>query len=54
MWGIRIPTALVLVSHLGLRGVWIAMCAELCIRGVLFLIRLLREKWIDKNIAKIV
>lgn len=48
MWGVRITTASFLAPRIGLYGVWIAMCAELCIRGVLFLIRLLREKWLDQ------
>lgn len=47
MWGVRIVAAALLAPHLGLAGVWIAMCAELCVRGVLFLIRLLREKWLE-------
>ncbi len=50
MWGIRITTALILTPYLGLHGVWIAMCVELCIRGILFLIRLMREKWLNKKI----
>ncbi len=50
MWGIRITTALVLVPYFGLHGVWIAMCVELCVRGILFLIRLMREKWLNKKV----
>lgn len=46
MWGIRITTASILAPRLGLYGVWIAMCVELNIRGILFLIRLFREKWL--------
>lgn len=38
MWLVRIPLAFVLSLSLGLRGVWIAMCIELCVRGVLFII----------------
>ncbi|MCI8419185.1 MAG: hypothetical protein HFF79_01585, partial [Oscillospiraceae bacterium] len=34
----------------GLAGVWAAMCGELCVRGLLFLVRLLRGRWLDKNI----
>lgn len=48
MWGIRITMALLLVPRIGLKGFWIAMCTELCVRGILFLIRLLREKWLEK------
>lgn len=46
MWGIRITMAAFLAPRIGLAGVWIAMCVELCIRGILFLIRLFREKWL--------
>lgn len=46
MWGIRITMAAFLAPRIGLTGVWIAMCVELCIRGILFLIRLFREKWL--------
>lgn len=46
MWGVRLSLSVLLASHLGLVGVWIAMCVELCFRGLLFLIRLHREKWI--------
>lgn len=48
MWGIRITMAAFLAPHIGLTGVWIAMCVELCIRGILFLIRLFREKWLGE------
>lgn len=37
MWAIRIPLAMYLSPGMGLAGVWLAMCIELCIRGVLFL-----------------
>ncbi len=45
MWVVRIPISAFLASKLGLRGVWIAMCAELCFRGVIFLIRLFGKRW---------
>ena len=48
MWIIRLPLAAYLAPRLGLRGVWIAMCIELCIRGVLFLIRLRGKRWMEK------
>ena len=38
MWGIRIPLSVFLLPGLGLRGVWIAMCAELIARGIIFLV----------------
>ncbi len=48
IWGVRIPLAAWLAVSMGLKGVWLAMCIELCFRGLIFLIRLLRGKWIVK------
>ena len=48
MWAVRLPLAAFLAPRLGLRGVWIAMCVELSIRGILFLVRLARKKWLKK------
>lgn len=44
MWCVRIPLAAFLAPRFGLQGVWIAMCIELCVRGVLFLVRLAGKK----------
>lgn len=52
MWGVRITASLLLAPRLGLRGVWIAMCGELCVRGVLFLARLLRGKWLTRALEQ--
>ena len=52
MWGVRITVAAFLAPRLGLAGVWLAMCAELCVRGILFLVRLLRERWLENNFIK--
>lgn len=49
IWGVRITAAYLLAPHLGLIGVWAAMCGELCFRGVLFLVRLWREKWLERG-----
>ena len=49
MWCIRLTLAFLLASRLGLMGVWGAMCCELSIRGLLFLIRLARGKWLEKG-----
>lgn len=40
IWIVRIGLALILVDRLGLMGMWIAMTVELCVRGILMLIRL--------------
>ncbi len=42
MWAVRIPIAALLAPVIGLTGVWLGMCIELCFRGALFLIRLYR------------
>lgn len=41
VWAVRIPMAAFLGARYGLKGAWIAMCTELCVRGTLFLIRLI-------------
>jgi putative MATE family efflux protein len=46
MWGIRLTLAWLLSRSIGLDGVWIAMAIELSCRGIIFLIRLKREKWL--------
>lgn len=46
IWAVRLPLAALLVPHYGLQGVWIAMSIELCFRGTIFLVRLLRERWL--------
>lgn len=51
IWCVRIPLAVILAASTGLRGVWIAMCLELCFRGTIFLVRLYREKWLMRHKA---
>lgn len=46
IWVVRLSLAALLAPVLGLKGVWIAMCVELCFRGVIFLIRLFKGKWL--------
>lgn len=48
IWAVRLSLAALLAPSLGLKGVWIAMCVELCFRGVIFLVRLQREQWMRK------
>ena len=45
MWLVRLTLAWWLAPQYGLAGVWVAMCAELCFRGLIFLIRLKWGKW---------
>jgi len=50
MWGVRITLSLVLVPSFGLHGVWLAMAAELCVRGILFIARVYRGRWLGKKV----
>ena len=52
MWGIRITLAFALYRSMGLHGVWTAMTVELFCRGTLYLIRVLRGKWLDMKVIK--
>lgn len=45
IWLVRVPLSWWLSQSMGLRGVWIAMCIELCFRGTIFLLRLFLSKW---------
>ena len=45
IWAVRLLLAALLAPTLGLKGVWIAMCVELCFRGLIFLVRLKQERW---------
>lgn len=40
IWAVRLTLAALLAPTMGLHGVWIAMCVELCFRGTIFLVRL--------------
>lgn len=39
IWGVRLTLSVLLVDQWGLKGVWFAMCMELCVRGLLLLYR---------------
>lgn len=52
MWCIRLTMAYALASRYGLKGVWFAMATELTARGILFLIRLMRGKWLNRPAIK--
>ena len=46
MWIVRILPAIFLVKVYGLVGFWIAMAVELTFRGIIFLVRIARGKWL--------
>ncbi len=56
IWVVRLSLAALLVGSMGLRGVWIAMCVELCFRGTIFLILLFSPRYYirqkDKSIMQ--
>ena len=51
MWLVRILPAIFLVKIYGLTGFWIAMATELTFRGIIFLIRLARGRWLKQAIS---
>ncbi len=46
IWAVRLTLAAALAPTMGLKGVWLAMCIELCFRGAIFLVRLRRGRWL--------
>lgn len=50
IWLVRVPLAAWLAPTMGLKGVWLAMCIELCFRGVIFLWRLISGAWLKKGL----
>ncbi|MBQ1673416.1 MAG: MATE family efflux transporter, partial [Bacteroidales bacterium] len=46
MWIVRILPAIFLVKVYGLVGFWIAMAVELTFRGIIFLVRIARGRWL--------
>jgi putative MATE family efflux protein len=48
IWAVRLTLSAMLAPTMGLPGVWTAMCIELCFRGIIFLVRLKQEKWMNK------
>ena len=52
MWGVRLSLAFTLVSRYGIRGMWIAMTIELCVRGILMVTRLTRSRYMRPDVVK--
>lgn len=50
MWIVRIIPAIFITRRYGLVGFWICMAVELSFRGLIFLIRLVRGKWLNKTL----
>ena len=52
MWGIRILTIRLFTRRFGLLGIWGTMTVELFFRGSIFVIRMLRGRWIQTEALK--
>lgn len=50
IWLVRLPIAALLAPTMGLAGVWLAMCVELCFRGAIFLWRLISGAWLKRGL----
>ena len=50
IWGVRLSLSVLFVQTMGLHGVWLAMCIELCVRGLLLLYRQQRGQWLEKSL----
>lgn len=51
VWLVRIGLALLLTPRLGLMGYWIAMCVELNVRGLFYLLRFHGTRWMEHNLT---
>ena len=51
IWLVRLPIAALLAPTMGLDGVWLAMCIELCFRGSIFLFRLIKGSWLNHGLS---
>ena len=52
IWGVRLGLALVLTPCFGLRGMWTAMAVELCVRGLLMLLRQRTTKYYEHSVVQ--
>lgn len=48
IWAVRLTLAMLLAPVMGLNGVWLAMCIELCVRGAVFLVTFGSGRWLKK------
>lgn len=50
MWIVRLGLSALLVTSMGLYGVWLAMAIELCFRGTIYLLWLSSKRWMKKAV----
>ncbi len=53
IWIVRLSLAFTLAPLMGLRGVWVAMCIELCWRGAVLTLRLFGRSWSQESIDEV-
>ena len=51
MWVVRLGLSVLLVTSMGLYGVWLAMAIELCFRGIIYLLALSSKRWINHAVV---
>ena len=51
MWVIRLGLALLLIPRFGLAGYWIGMATELCVKGIIFAIRISGTRWMRTKLT---
>ena len=51
IWLVRLPIAALLAPTMGLDGVWLAMCIELCFRRSIFLFSLIKGSWLNHGFS---
>ena len=51
MWVIRLGLALLLIPRFGLAGYWIGMATELCVKGIIFAIRVSGTRWMRTRLT---
>ena len=51
MWVIRLGLALWLIPRYGLVGYWVAMATELCVKGLIFAVRIGRGRWMKTRLT---
>ena len=50
LWIVRLGLSIILVSSMGLYGVWMAMAIELCFRGIVYILWLSSKRWMRKAV----
>ena len=51
MWVVRLGLAVFLIPRLGLVGYWYAMAAELSLKGLIFIVRIARGRWMKTRLT---